>query len=147
MPGLLHACFLPFGRQAGRAKTQIESIERKRDDKEVQKNSKNAEEAERKAIAAAMDIAQQILDENATKNIRWSHFLKLGSSRERWNKLVLSGCTTCSGQGSALESAARTERLVSEALAAFKIYSGDSRCGAMTNFPLYSFRGRLAYLS
>ncbi len=29
----------------------------------------------------------------------------------------------------------RTEELVSEALAAFKIYSGDSDAGAMTNFP------------
>ena len=55
------------------------------------------------------------------------NFLKLGSSRERLEQARLEADTTLArAKVSALESAARTEELVQEALAAFKVYSGDS---------------------
>ena len=81
--------------------------------KKKTKTPRTPEEAERLAIGAAMELAtQQILDGTAS-NSMIIHFLKLGSSRERLEQ-------------AALESAARTEELVQEALAAFKVYSGDS---------------------
>lgn len=94
--------------------------------KKVRKTPRTPEEAERMAIAAAMDYAtQQILDGTAS-NSMILHFLKLGSSRERLEQARLNAETTlANAKVSALESAARTEELVQEALAAFKVYSGD----------------------
>lgn len=91
------------------------------------KTPRSPEEAERMAIVAAMDIAtQQILDGTASNSVIL-HFLKLGSSRERLEQARLEADTTLAkAKVSALESAARTEELVQEALAAFKVYSGDS---------------------
>lgn len=85
------------------------------------------EEAERKAIAAAMDLAaQQILDGTASNSVIL-HFLKLGGSRERLEQERIKADTMLAqAKVSALESAARTEELVSEALDAFRLYSGDS---------------------
>ena len=90
------------------------------------KTPRTPEEVERMAIAAAMDYAtQQILDGTAS-NSMILHFLKLGSSRERLEQARLNAETTlANAKVSALESAARTEELVQEALAAFKVYSGD----------------------
>ena len=95
--------------------------------KKKTKTPRSPEEAERRAIVAAMDIAtQQILDGTASNSVIL-HFLKLGSSRERLEQARLEADTTLAkAKVSALESAARTEELVSEALAAFKVYSGDS---------------------
>lgn len=95
--------------------------------KKKTKTPRSPEEAERMAIVAAMDIAtQQILDGTASNSVIL-HFLKLGSSRERLEQARLDAETTLAkAKVSALESAARTEELVSEALAAFKLYSGDS---------------------
>ena len=91
------------------------------------KTPRSPEEAERMAIVAAMDVAtQQILDGTASNSVIL-HFLKLGSSRERLEQARLEADTTLAkAKVSALESAARTEELVQEALAAFKVYSGDS---------------------
>lgn len=74
-----------------------------------------------------MELAtQQILDGTAS-NSMIIHFLKLGSSRERLEQARLEADTTLArAKVSALESAARTEELVQEALAAFKVYSGDT---------------------
>lgn len=95
--------------------------------KKKTKTPRSPEEAERMAIVAAMDIAtQQILDGTASNSVIL-HFLKLGSSRERLEQARLEADTTLAkAKVSALESAARTEELVSEALEAFKLYSGDS---------------------
>ena len=94
--------------------------------KKVQKTPRTPEEAEWMAIAAAMDYATpQSLDGTAS-NSMILHFLKLGSSRERLEQARLNAETTlANAKVSALESAARTEELVQEALAAFKVYSGD----------------------
>lgn len=91
------------------------------------KTPRTPEEAERMAIVAAMDVAtQQILDGTASNSVIL-HFLKLGSSRERLEQARLEADTTLAkAKVSALESAARTEELVQEALAAFKVYSGES---------------------
>lgn len=95
--------------------------------KKKTKTPRSPEEAERMAIVAAMDVAtQQILDGTASNSVIL-HFLKLGSSRERLEQARLEADTTLAkAKVSALESAARTEELVSEALEAFKLYSGDS---------------------
>lgn len=95
--------------------------------KKKTKTPRTPEEAERLAISAAMELAtQQILDGTAS-NSMIIHFLKLGSSRERLEQAQLEADTTLArAKVSALESAARTEELVQEALAAFKVYSGDS---------------------
>jgi hypothetical protein len=95
--------------------------------KKKTKTPRTPEEAERLAIGAAMELAtQQILDGTAS-NSMIIHFLKLGSSRERLEQARLEADTTLArAKVSALESAARTEELVQEALAAFKVYSGDS---------------------
>lgn len=85
------------------------------------------EEAERLAISAAMDLAaQQILDGTASNSVIL-HFLKLGSSREKLEQARIESDTKLAqAKVAALESAARTEELVSEALDAFRLYSGDS---------------------
>ena len=95
--------------------------------KKKTKPPRTPEEAERMAIVAALDVAtQQILDGTASNSVIL-HFLKLGSSRERLEQARLEADTTLAkAKVSALESAARTEELVQEALAAFKVYSGDS---------------------
>lgn len=95
--------------------------------KKKTKTPRTPEEAERMAVVAAMDIAtQQILDGTASNSVIL-HFLKLGSSREKLEQARLEADTTLAkAKVSALESAARTEELVQEALAAFKVYSGDS---------------------
>ena len=95
--------------------------------KKKTKTPRTPEEAERMAIVAAMDVAtQQILDGTASSSVIL-HFLKLGSSRERLEQARLEADTTLAkAKVSAIESAARTEELVQEALAAFKVYSGDS---------------------
>ena len=95
--------------------------------KKKTKTPRTPEEAERLAISAAMELAtQQILDGTAS-NSMIIPFLKLGSSRERLEQARLEADTTLArAKVSALESAARTEELVQEALAAFKVYSGDS---------------------
>lgn len=85
------------------------------------------EEAERLAIAGAMELAaQQIIDGTASNSVIL-HFLKLGGSREKLEQERIKADTLLAqAKVSALESAARTEELVSEALDAFRLYSGES---------------------
>lgn len=80
---------------------------------------------EKQVIAAAMDLAeQQILDGTASSQVI-THFLKLGSMRERLererleeeNKLL-------KAKTEAIKSTKRSEELMEEALAAFRNYSG-----------------------
>jgi transcriptional regulator with AAA-type ATPase domain len=81
---------------------------------------------EKQVIAAAMDLAeQQILDGTASSQVI-THFLKLGSMRERLererleeeNKLL-------KAKTEAIKSTKRSEELMEEALAAFRNYSGQ----------------------
>jgi hypothetical protein len=81
---------------------------------------------EKQVICAAFDLAeQQILDGTASSQVI-THFLKLGSMRERLererleeeNKLL-------KAKTEAIKSAKRSEELMAEALAAFRNYAGQ----------------------
>lgn len=81
---------------------------------------------ENQVIAAAFDLAEkQIMDGTASSQVI-THFLKLGSMRERLererlqeeNKLL-------KAKTEAIKSAKRSEELMAEALSAFRNYSGQ----------------------
>ena len=84
------------------------------------------ENREKQVVAAAYDLAeQQILDGTASSQVI-THFLKLGSMREKLererleeeNKLLRA-------KTEALESQKRSEEMIQEAIAAFRNYSGQ----------------------
>lgn len=86
----------------------------------------NPEAREQKVIAAAYDLAEKQINEGTASSQVISHFLKLGSTREkleqerlaRENDLLVSKIE-------GMKSAAKVEELMSEALNAFRSYSPD----------------------
>jgi hypothetical protein len=85
------------------------------------------EQRENQLISAAHDLAeQQIRDGTATSQVI-THFLKLGSSRERLEKTrIEQENELLIAKVKALGSAERTEELYAKALQAMRAYSGQS---------------------
>jgi len=83
------------------------------------------EARENQVIAGAYDLAeQQILDGTASSQVI-THFLKLGSTREKLEQERLGHENSfLKAKTEALESQKRVEEMYSEALAAMKSYSG-----------------------
>jgi len=85
------------------------------------------EERENQLISAAVDLAeQQIRDGSASAQVL-THYLKLGSSRERLEQQRLKNeVSLLETKREMMESEKRVESLIADALNAMKTYSGNS---------------------
>jgi hypothetical protein len=83
------------------------------------------DQRENQLISAAVDLAErQILEGTATSQVI-THYLKLGSSRERLEKeRIQQENELLKAKVKSLDSAERTEELYKKALAAMRTYSG-----------------------
>lgn len=81
---------------------------------------------ENQLISLAMDVAEQQMRDGTASPQLISHFLKLGSSRNRYEMRKLQReVDLLEAKKESLESAQRVEAMYAEAMAAFKSYSGD----------------------
>lgn len=84
------------------------------------------EARENQLISLAMDAAEKQLIEGTASSQVISHFLKLGSSREKLERLKLEReISMIEAKKNSLESSQRTEELYTAALEAMKRYSGS----------------------
>jgi seryl-tRNA synthetase len=90
-----------------------------------QSPARTPEAREKQLIAAAMDLAEkQILEGTASSQVL-SHFLKLGSTREKLEqKNLQENNKLLSARTKAIGDAKTSDNLLQEALAAMKRYSG-----------------------
>lgn len=87
------------------------------------------ETKENQMISLAMDLAEKQLMEGTASSQVISHFLKLGSTKERLEKeKLLEENKLLKARTEALQSAKRVEELYADAIAAMKRYSGNGRC-------------------
>jgi hypothetical protein len=88
--------------------------------------AKSPEARENQLIAAAIDLAEQQIREGTATSQVISHFLKLGSTKERLEKEMLEQQVALTrAKTDALKSAKRVEELYGEALNAMRLYSGQ----------------------
>lgn len=86
------------------------------------------ETKENQMISLAMDLAERQLMEGTASSQVISHFLKLGSTKERLEKeKLLEENKLLKAKTEALQSAKRVEELYADAIAAMKRYSGNGR--------------------
>ena len=84
------------------------------------------ESRENQMIALAVDLAEKQLLEGTASSQVITHFLKLGSTKERLEKEKLEEENKLlRARTEALQSAKRVEELYSDAIAAMKKYSGN----------------------
>ena len=82
---------------------------------------------ENQCIALAMDLAEEQLRNGTASSQVITHFLKLGSSREKIEKEMLEEQKKLvAAKTEAIESAKRVEELYKDALKAMRHYSGQS---------------------
>ena len=87
----------------------------------------NPEARENQLIALAVDLAEKQLMEGTASSQVITHYLKLGSTKERIEKEILEKQKDLiEAKTEALKSARRVEELYSNALEAFRIYRGES---------------------
>lgn len=83
------------------------------------------EARENQVIAAAYDLAERQIHAGDASSQVITHFLKLGSSREKLEKeRIALESQFLQAKADAMASQKRTEELMSEALDAFRSYSG-----------------------
>lgn len=88
--------------------------------------AKTPEERENQLIEAAVDLAETQLKSGAASAQVITHYLKLGSSREKLEQQRLTNeVALLDTKRAALESEQRTEVLIQNALMAFQAYSGN----------------------
>ncbi len=100
---------------------------RVREDPKRRPPATTPEGRENQVIAAAYDLAEeQIFDKTASSQVI-THFLKLGSSREKLEKerIAMENELT-QAKIEAMAQAGRLEELMTDALHAFKSYSGET---------------------
>lgn len=84
------------------------------------------ESKENQMISLAMDLAEKQLMEGTASSQVISHFLKLGSTKERLEKEKLEEENRLlKAKTEALQSAKRVEELYADAISAMKRYSGN----------------------
>ena len=88
--------------------------------------TRSAEEQENRMISRAMDLAEEQLANGTASSQVITHFLKLGSSRERFEqeKLELEN-KLLEAKTDAIRSAERVEELYSNAIKAMQLYQGN----------------------
>ena len=85
------------------------------------------EARENQLISLAIDLAQKQLQEGTASSQVITHYLKLGSTKERLEKERLEAENKLlHARTAALESSERVEKLYAEAIDAMKRYSGNS---------------------
>lgn len=85
------------------------------------------EARENQLIALAVDLAEKQLMEGTASSQVITHYLKLGSTKEKIEKEILEQQKELiSAKTQSLKSMARVEELYSEAISAMKRYSGQS---------------------
>lgn len=93
--------------------------------KETIRRPRDPEAQEDLMISLAIDLAEQQLRDGTASSQVISHFLKLGSTKEKLEKQMLAEqVKLVSAKTEMLQSAKRVEELYSEALKAMKNYSG-----------------------
>lgn len=91
------------------------------------KPAQSPEERENQMIALAIDLAEQQLINGTASSQVITHYLKLGSSRERLEKEILTKQKeNLEAKTDNLRSAAHSEELYSKALSAMSRYSGNN---------------------
>lgn len=87
------------------------------------------EARENQLISLAVDLAeQQLLDGTASSQVI-THYLKLGSTKERLEKQIMEEQKKLlEAKTEAIQSAKRVEELYANALNAMRNYSGQSEC-------------------
>lgn len=85
------------------------------------------EARENQMIALAVDLAEQQLRDGTASSQVITHYLKLGSTKERIEKEILERQKDLiTAKTEALQSAKRVEELYADAIAAMRRYSGNS---------------------
>lgn len=96
------------------------------DDYKPMRPATTPEAREQQMIALAVDLAEKQLREGTASSQVITHYLKLGSTKERLEKEKLEEENKLlKAKTESLQSAKRTEELFAEAIAAFKSYSGS----------------------
>lgn len=89
--------------------------------------AKTPEERENQLIEAAVDLAEQQLRQGGASAQVITHYLKLGSSRERLEQKRLENeVALLQTKREVMESEKRVEGLITDALRAMQIYSGNA---------------------
>lgn len=84
------------------------------------------EARENQMIALAIDLAEKQLREGTASSQVITHYLKLGSTKERMEKeMMAEQIKLLTAKTEALKSAKHVEELYAEAMAAFRNYSGQ----------------------
>lgn len=84
------------------------------------------EARENQLIALAVDLAERQLREGTASSQVITHYLKLGSTKERMEKeMMAEQIKLLTAKTEALKSAKHVEELYAEAMAAFRNYSGQ----------------------
>ena len=84
------------------------------------------EARENQIISMAYDLAEQQIRDGTASSQVISHFLKLGSTRERLeHELKMKELELMEAKTESLRSAERSEKLMKEAIEAFRSYSGN----------------------
>lgn len=87
----------------------------------------NPENREQQLVALAVDLAEEQLREGTASSQVISHFLKIGSTRDRLEKEKLEAENELlRAKSENLQSQKKVEELYSEALSAMKSYSGQT---------------------
>lgn len=94
--------------------------------KKKQPPARTPEAREKQIVAMAVDLAEkQILDGTASSQVI-THFLKIGSTKERIEKEILEQQKELiQAKTEAIKSAKKVEELYREAMTAFRSYSGQ----------------------
>jgi hypothetical protein len=88
--------------------------------------AKTLEARENQLISLAVDLAEKQLSEGSASAQVITHYLKLGSTKERTEKEILEKqCELLSAKTEALKSAKTVEELYSNALDAMRRYTGS----------------------
>lgn len=89
--------------------------------------ARTPEERENQLISMAVDLAEKQLREGTASAQVITHYLKLGTTRERLEKEMLRiQMANLEAKTEAITSAKRIEELYSDAIRAMKEYGGDS---------------------
>lgn len=88
--------------------------------------AKNLEARENQLISLAVNLAEKQLAEGTASSQVITHYLKLGSSKDRLEKEILEGKKELlSAKTDAIKSNQKSEELYQEALDAMKMYGGQ----------------------
>lgn len=96
------------------------------EDANLRRPATTPEERETQLISDAMDLASRQIRDGSASSQTISHFLKLGSSRERLEQERLANeVELMAAKREALASQKRVEELYGEAITAMRAYSGN----------------------